>query len=143
MTSEAYFFLNQWLMAIKNFFFRRMGDCHWQERNFLAIGCRKQENHPEGLSCPSSHLSLRVVVGCPAHCCHLSLGTSISCLNSSVISVRCGVIASVCSWAAWSNYLNSPSGLVPKGKALTTAVEVLTIHCQSMYGIIHVLLQRA
>lgn len=50
-------------------------------------------------------------------CCHLSLSTSTPNTDSSVISVRCGVIVSVCWWDAWyNNYLTSPSNLVPKGK---------------------------
>lgn len=114
----------------------------WEPKNFLVIGCRKQENHPEGLSFQSPHLSLRAVVGCPVHCCCLSLTTSTSSLNSSVICIRWGVIASVCWWVAWSNYLNSPSGLSPQGETLATAVEVLTIHCQSFHDIINVLLCR-
>lgn len=44
------------------------------------------------------HLPLRAADSCLVHCCHLSLGTSSPSLKSSVISVRCGLIDSVCGW---------------------------------------------
>lgn len=101
----------------------------------------KARKSPWGTESSVPHLSLREFVSCPVHCCCLSLSTSIPNLHSNVISVRCGVIASVCWWAARSNnYLNSPSGHVPKERVLTTAADVLTIHWQSLYDVINALL---
>lgn len=70
-------------------------DHGWEEQKFLVIGSQKQENRLEGLSslfhiCLSGQLS---VAQCTAAISHLA---PIPSLNSSVISVRCGVIDSVC-----------------------------------------------
>lgn len=129
-------------MTIKDIFLRRNGWC-WPLLGTAKLfsNWMPKARKPSWEAEPSvPHLSLRAVVGCPVHCCRLSLGTSIPNLNS-VISVRCGVIVSVCWWDAWSNnYLNSPSGLVSKGTVPTTAVDVLTVHCQSLHAVINALL---
>lgn len=112
-------FLDRCCMTIQDFSFLKRHGWYWPLRgkaallsNWMPKG-RRPSWETELCSTSVSQGGCRF----PVHCCRLSFGTSVPNLNSSVISVRCGVIASVCWWVAWSNNcLHSPSGLSTRGE---------------------------
>lgn len=127
------FLPDQRLLVIKEFSRGTDGINYCCEHNILVPNYKQSRKMISGAGSSVPHLSPGAVVGHPAHCCHLSLSTS---TPSCVISVRCGVIASVCWGAACSNHYPDPAaGLASKRTVLTTeALEALTIHSLSLHN---------